>query len=332
MSIRWGYLVSAATAVFASALVGRSSSAQTNGTPIRLEYDAAESCPGPDAFVSRLRTRTGHFELAAVEPQATTYRVTLRSGGESTGRVERREPSGEPIVQELHGRTCDEVADALALVIALAIDARTVDANPRTAGPSPPPTVPSPAPTHREVPSYRAAGPMFAASTSAISSTVGVGVSGPFVGPEAFLEAVLAPATGNRGISLVLDARLGASFNWSMARDSFGDVAQFTRVSAVLDLCPLRLVSGRLVASACARGEAGALRASGGSLDTSRPALAAGALVVARWTLWNPVFVQLEGGVVVPFVRDRFLLDGIVVYAVSRADALGAVAVGARFR
>jgi hypothetical protein len=327
MSIRWGHVAGPATVVFASALVWRPSSGQTNGAPIRLEYDAARSCPSRDTFVGALRARTGGFELTLADPRATTYRVTLRSGDESTGRVESRDASGAPIVQELHGTTCGEVADALALVVALELDARAADA-------AVPPSslASSPASAPRELPSDRPVGLTPRTSRWAISSTVGFGVTGPFVGPEAFLETALVPAAGDHGFSVLFEARLGASFTWSRIGDSFGDVAQFARTSALLDLCPLRLASGRLVASACARGEAGTLAASGGSLQTTRPSFAGGALVVAHWTLWDPVFVQLEGGAVVPFAHDRFLLDGFVVYPVSPVDALGTVAVGARFR
>jgi hypothetical protein len=333
MSIRWGHVAGATTAVLASTLVWRPSSAQTNGTPIRLEYDAAESCPNRDTFVAGLRARTDRFELTLADLQATTYRVTLRSGDEPRGRVESRDPSGAPIVQELHGATCGEVADALALVVALAIDAQAAFASPPTTAPPPPPPLARSPPSARpELPSNRPAGFTSRASRWAISSTVGVGITGPFVGPEAFVEGSLIPAAGDRGLSLLLDARIGASFAWSRAGNSFGDVAKLTRASALLDLCPLRLASGRFAASGCARGEAGALTGSGGSLQTTRPSLAAGAIIVAHWTFWDPVFVQLKGGAVVPFLRDRFLLDGIVVYTVSPVDALGSIALGARFR
>jgi len=173
MSIRWGHVAGAATVVFASALVWRPSSAQTNGTPIRLEYDAAGSCPSRDTFVGALRARTGGFELTLADPRATTFRVTLRSGDESTGRVESREASGAPIVQELRGTTCGEVADALALVVALALDPRAADAA------APPPSLaPSPASAPRELPFDRPVGLTPRASRWAISSTVGFGVTG----------------------------------------------------------------------------------------------------------------------------------------------------------
>ena len=338
IAIRWGRAAGAAAVVLACVLASRPSAAQTNGTSIRLEYDAAEGCPGRDAFVARLRARTAHFEITLTDPLATTYRITLRSGDESRGQVESREPSGAPIVQALHGPTCDEVADALALVLALALDtraedARAADASALTAAPLPSPPVarvPASAPRERapdQPVDFRSRPPRWA-----ISSTAGVGVTGPFFGPEAFLEASLVPASGDRSLSLLLDARLGASYRWSRAGNAFGDVAHLTRTSALLDLCPLRLASGRFEASACARGEAGALAGSGGSLDRTRSYLAVGALVVAHWTLWDRVFAQVEGGAVAPLVRDRFLLDGIVVYAVSPVDALGSVSAGVRFR
>jgi hypothetical protein len=319
--------------VLASAFVWRPSSAQLNETPIRLEYDAAEGCPSRETFVAGLRARTGHFELTLAGPQATTYRVTLRAGDESRGRVESRDASGAELVQELHGGTCGEVADALALVLALALDARATELSALLVAPPPPPSrTSSPAAAPPELPSDRPLGRTSRASRWAISSTLGVDVTGPFVGPEALLEGALIPPTADRGLAFLLDARVGASFAWSRFGDSFGDVAQLTRASALLDLCPLRLASGRLVASACARGEAGALTASGGSVQKTRPWLAGGALVVAHWTFGDRVFVQLEGGAVVPFQRDRFLLDGFAVYAVSPVDVLGTVAVGTHFR
>jgi hypothetical protein len=85
------------------------------------------------------------------------------------------------------------------------------------------------------------------------------------------------------------------------------------------------------VASACAHGETGALQVSGGSLPATRPSFAAGALVDARWTFRDPVFVQLEAGAVAPFARDRFILDGTAVYSVSPVNALGGIAIGVRF-
>jgi hypothetical protein len=335
----WARLAVTAAPLFASVSLSTPSSAQTTQTPIRLEYDAAASCPDRDTFVADLRARTDRFVLTLADPQAATYRVTLRSADESIGRVESREPSGAPIVQELHGATCGEVADALALVVALAIDPRAAGASAPTAVPPPPAPLASPslapsspAPAPRELPSDRPAGLTSPASRWAISSTVGFGVSGPFLGPEAFLEAALVPAAADHGVSLLLDARVGGSFTWSSAGDSFGDVAQFTRPSGLLDLCPVRLASGRFAASACARGEAGALTASGGSPQRTRPFGAGGALLVARWALLDRVFVQLVGGAVAPFVHDRFILDGFAVYTVSPVEAQGSLAVGARFR
>ncbi len=331
MSSRWGRPAGTATAVFASALVWPLS-ARAEGSSIRLEYDAPESCPSRDAFVAALRARARPFELAVAAPEAMTYRVTLRSGDGSTGRVASRESSGAPIVQELHGAGCGEVSDALALVVALAIDGRTADASAVTAAPPRRALASSPASAPVEVAADPPVGLGAHVSRWTISSTVGVGVNGPFVGPEAFVEMSRVRAAGDHGISFLLDARLGASFGWSAAGDSFGDVAQFTRASALLDVCPLRVATGRLAASACARGEAGAISGSGGSIQSMRPSVAGGALVVAQWTLWRPVFVQLGAGAVVPFLHDRFLLDGIAVYTVSPVDALGSLAVGARFR
>jgi hypothetical protein len=174
-----------------SLLSSEPSAAQANRTRIRVAYDAAEGCPSREMFVARLSARTQHFELAPADPRATTYRITLRSGDGAKGRVESEDSSGAIVVEELPGETCAEVADALALVVALAIDARAPDANiPATAPPDPP--VPPPAPPAPS--SDRPASRPSVAPRWAVSSTVGALAEGPFLGPEAFLELALVPA------------------------------------------------------------------------------------------------------------------------------------------
>jgi hypothetical protein len=131
-------------------------------------------------------------------------------------------------------------------------------------------------------------------------------------------------------VSPVVDVRLGASLAWASFGDALGNSAQLRRTSGFLDLCVARLGWGPFSAAACARAEGGALHGSG-SLDATRPWWALGALGTARWGLGTRAFVQAEAGVAAPVVRDRFFLDGAVVYVAPRVDAIGSAALGVRF-
>ena len=347
------HALGAATATILVGAPASAAAAATGDTPIRLEYEAGRGCPDRDSFVASLRARTDRFDVVdgdvGAGPRAIEYRVTLVPGDGVTGRVESVSPDGSSSSRELRGSTCAEVADALALVVALDIDAHATAAQdpspspepgvavvpePRLSAPAAPAVLPGP---------HEAPLPRVARSPSRWHFYASAGVSasggatpGALVGPEALVEARLAPESSH-ALTLGLDARLGVSVGWSSADGPEGDAARFTRTAVLLDVCPLRVAAGPFEASACARVEGGSLEADGAgmavSLRTTRPWLAGGGLALVRWTPVEPLFVQLEGGATVAFVRDRFSFDDppALLYAVPAIGPLASAAVGARF-
>ena len=115
--------------------------------PIRFEYQAPEGCPDQAAFVERVRQRTRRAKFASPGELARTFTVTVTSKEQaSSARVEFVDSNGERVVRAVSGETCDEVVSGIALVAALAIDARaSADEAATTAPPSDKPVPPKPA-------------------------------------------------------------------------------------------------------------------------------------------------------------------------------------------
>jgi hypothetical protein len=137
--------------LFVSLLCTRLAQAQAVAVPkqdVRLEYlaDARThgECPSSEGFAALV---TGRTRLAVfVEGRARTARVEIhdtRTGATGSLRVEDFGPTLDP--REVSGSSCAEVADALALTLALSIDP---NASLRVAKlvKEPLPSIPSPAP------------------------------------------------------------------------------------------------------------------------------------------------------------------------------------------
>lgn len=92
--------------------------------PIRLDYRAAPGCPDEPAFLARVRARTSHARLADRDEPARTFTLRLEGGGRPSGSVTVSGTGAGEGTRALAANTCEEVADALALMMALAIDAR----------------------------------------------------------------------------------------------------------------------------------------------------------------------------------------------------------------
>jgi hypothetical protein len=108
--------------------------------PVRFEYRAPARCPDQAAFVERVRVRLQRGKLASPGELARVFTITVASSGSSsTAEVEFVDVSGERVVRAVSGETCDEVISGIALVTALAIDARAGAEEERPAEPAPSP-------------------------------------------------------------------------------------------------------------------------------------------------------------------------------------------------
>jgi hypothetical protein len=310
-----------------SALVTAPLWAQT-GEPIRLEYDAPATCPTQGAFLAEVRARTSRARLAEASERARTFRVSLTPTKDgTTGHLEVTEADEGTSQRVVEGASCSEVASALALVAALAIDpaastapivlppaaaSETIAPTLAPTSSAPPPVQPArpPAPRSYEVasePKTRKESRVDVAAHVALSvvtagSPLGL-VWGPSVGASLALE---------RRSWLAPELRAGLTYAGSDSPDVANDgYATFTWWRGELEVCPLRLpLAQTLDLRPCALGRAGALVSAGHGLGSSltsvRPWGELGASALLEWRVMGPLEFELELGADFPLLRELF--------------------------
>jgi hypothetical protein len=97
-------------------------SADGLGEPIHLEYRSPTGCPDEAAFVARIRGRTTAARFVEQGEAARTFGVVLETGSPPAGTVTVTEGERGGGARRLEADSCEHVADALALIVALALD------------------------------------------------------------------------------------------------------------------------------------------------------------------------------------------------------------------
>jgi hypothetical protein len=252
------------------AVLAGTSTAHAAPEVVELRYAAPPGCPARGAFETAILERTPNVRLGA--PARRVFDVTIETVPDGfRGRV----AVDRVADKELAAPGCDELATALALVTALAID----------------PTAAAVRATPAEAWSFEAD----------LDAMVEAGV-GPDAMPAAVLEARASP---RRRYPIEVAAIVG--------RDSAsraGAEARFTWFAGRIALCR-RWFARAFAIDGCAHGEAGAVRAHGAMIvnqrDLTRLWLAAGVHGSARYPLDAQFFGLLQVGLSLPFVRDRYL-------------------------
>lgn len=91
--------------------------------PIRIVYDAEPGCPSSSDLEAEVRARTSRARLAGPDERARGFAIRIVQARDGfRGRLDVREPDGALSTREVSGESCAEVASALALVVALAVD------------------------------------------------------------------------------------------------------------------------------------------------------------------------------------------------------------------
>jgi len=297
--------------------------------PIRLEYQAGDSCADRSAFLAEVRARTQRMREARPDEPALVFDVVLiDESGQVTGRLRRQNPDGAASERTVVGASCANVIAALALIVALAIDPEAslvpVPQAPPAASRTP---EPAPAAQLRRASAPHPAPPRtrwrwgFGAQTSVRSA----------VAPEALFAF---------GAYATIEARTGVP----SARLSVQHAAQTVRITggggkiawtdAHLDACPwgLRLVDAAALVP-CVGVDGGVLRVSGVSTpnpDTfTHPWIALGTLLRLRMRSLNWLAVDAELGVGFPLVRNRyFLRPSTTVHDVPFVDVHAGLSLG----
>jgi hypothetical protein len=297
--------------------------------PVRLLFAAEPGCLEEATFLAGLRAQTANLRRAPAGQPARRIVLSVEPGdGRFVGVLRVEEIDGASSVRQVEGASCAEVATALVLVTAVAIDAGPLAAS---RPPSPPPPLtpaaleePPPPPPALPPPPPRLSAGVQAGVSSALAPAAAWGIA-PFLDWSAWGRSGLAP-------SLRLQAHVrGASAAIG------GGTAAFRLLGGSFSGCPLALRAGPLTARPCAGIEAGAVRAEGSGLPrgfvSTRPWAAATLAGRAQIALVPRLFVEVEAALFAPFVRDRYVFDSprVEVHAVPALGASGAVGLGATF-
>jgi len=274
----------------------------------RIRYRASEGCPGEQAFVAEVRKRSftewtleeGPRQLVVTLEHAEngdySGTFTLEVGGETRG------------ARRLYGKSCDEVAHATSIMLALAIDTEVREAA-KAAPPPPPPPLPKPQPkpVHRTPPAVRAPSALF---TAGLGLSVESAQSAPTVGT--WIER------GSRRTGL-WSPRLSLGFAFSFATVTAGPGTVAIRTSRVAArFCSSRLRAGALELSPCIATDVGLLAATPSNLQNEasyhKPWWSLDVLFAARFWLFESAGVEVDAGPVFPLLQWSFVTDRRTVY------------------
>jgi hypothetical protein len=309
----WALLVACST--LAAVLPDRAFAAEER---IDIDYSAPSGCPSADDFIAQVLERTDSAELASEDELVRTFVVEIvRVGTEVSGSLVIREPDGSSSQsRSLRGAHCSEVAMALALATALAIDPNASFAPRRDEPPEDAPAEPSPAPLVAPASSYDIVDPPDPWEPPGGDAAMDVMV-GPAVhlglGPEPALGGVLL-LEGRSTTSILGSGGVELMFaTIPMVRVS-GAAASFDIMLARPHLCLFPVPArGRLRLLSCVGAEVGAVRARGSDLPRTADETrlwAAGSLGPRLlWDLGRPWSMDLHAIAAVPFKRYAFGFD-----------------------
>jgi hypothetical protein len=283
--------------------------------PARLLYSAPVGCPDAGSFASAVRERAPRAQLSVDAPR--TFTVTITAADDGFAGTLATPDAGAP--RALAASRCDDLAAALALVTALAIDPSSADAPiAPLAAVSAPPAPPPPPPRGVALPRYGLA--------AFVAPEIDGGIA-PDALPAASVEARLL----RRGLGhLDLGGALGRDTGETAA-----GAARFTWMVARISAC-WTAIEARVAVDACGDAEGGALEAEGVNVvraqDLRRLWVSAGVHAAARVDVTASIFAELRVGASAPLTRDRFYFtpDVFVHEATALTPWIG-VGVGARF-
>lgn len=292
--------------------------ARAEGPRLSLRWSAPAGCPSQARVIAEVDRLLGASGARPREPLQVTatvdedppgrFRVSLETAGE-----------GGPRVRVLHASSCQALADAAAVIIALAIDPAAVASAPEPpppAAPPAPPPLPPPPPPRPFVPPPR---PRTAPPPPRDSVPLRFHVAAWVLGDIGSLPGVSFAAGGALGLSIAswrIEAGAGAFPSRAAVianrPTAGGDVSLILgSVGACRDILP----KGRFEIAPCAGVELGRLHAAGFGIsnptsgDALWSAFKAGGLFA--WAPMDRFALVLRLDVVVPFARPSFVLDNV---------------------
>jgi hypothetical protein len=320
--------------------------ARADVEPVHILYEARGECPEPAAFIDQILLRTHRARLARTDEPGRTFLVTVVAGREEIeGRLVIRALDDTTTTREVTGRTCREVAAALALVTAVAIDPESS----REMPPAPPPpseALPPPSEPPAVVPAEPSRRGAPAPGAGSARWSWAAGAAGGVRGSVAPVPAAAAAIFGElsrvdrvrSGAPWALSAlRLSANFARTGWLTSGPGEARFTWVALDLQACAFRLqVGASLQIQPCLSLEGGLLQGTGRiarAKTTTRPWIGVGPLLGVTLPLSRVWFLEAEGGVTLALERDTFIFEEprSKVYRAPLVGGTAELGVGYRF-
>jgi hypothetical protein len=285
------------------------------------------------------RGQDAAVRIAAPDEIARTVRVTIALDQKSRyrARVEFTDADGRKVSREVEGENCEEAADGIALITALAIDARAKASETQPgaleAKPGSRPAVEASATTRA------ASQPARAAQPAALYWDVGIGL---LVTSAAAPEALFGIA-GFVGLGL---GRAGPSFRLlafhapSTGVDLGAERATFQLSYGRAEACPVSiLISDRFATEPCVAMDAGRVVGRGEeSAQITKPEtanvlwLSLTALGRLRFNLDQFLLFELHGELGAPLWPETFLIRNKEVYEMPAVRFGGGVGLGFRFQ
>jgi hypothetical protein len=342
----------------------RRASAQEPAEPIRLDVTSSGGCPDLTGFEALVHARTRRALFVTSGSGTRSIEVRMQDGPHPSGSLVLRRGDAVEGTRSVQARTCTDVAEALALVVTLAVDPAAsftaVAPAPSAAGPAdasasappplsppavppaarppppaPPPTLPPPAPT-----AARPATARPPTSTGPLPHTLWLGADFALAaGVSRDTLFGVAPSLGWRASSSSLFApsvRLGFLRATTGSLSSTEGAASFTWTVGRADGCALSWPKGAARLLGCARIELGALQGAGTTVASPQTAnrawVAAGPLVRGEWELLSPMFMTADLALMVHVTEDRFyFLPDTTVYQVPVFGFEAGVGLGVHF-
>lgn len=319
--------------------------------PVQLEYEGPAVCPDAAAFTREVLARAPRARAAAPAERTRTLLARVKPGGGHgyDGVLVVRDVGGAMTERAVHAPTCDELVTALAVIAAMVIDPMTAktgaidaglapadatadvveptvaDADGRAALPVPEP--PTPRPSEPPPGGAEPKDPRWEMSVGAGGGAISGSAPMLLFSVPVFFEV-------SRSGAGVFSPALRIRFERTATAAS--ESGAFARTGGAVDLCPIALRARSLRAQSCARVELAGLSASGRAVEPIRsglrPWFALGPLARVRFELESPLFIELEGALLLAVVRDRFFVEpGTLVYRAPLVGATTAFAVGLGF-
>jgi hypothetical protein len=316
-------------------LLGAARSAASESSwplPARITYTGGLGCRTSSEFRDAVRRHAPELRDAVENEPARelVVAVAVNDDGSAQGSVDISEPSGARVMRRLDGRSCAEVTDALAFIVAelgvalrLEDEARE-DARGREAGISaeaPPPPTTSPAPSQPATPTKPVVAspkPRPDPRSRWLRYQAGAGldgVQGPIPGwawaPAGYFDVAWKPA----GMRALAAARLTLSRTANSAvYGTIGDT-NFHWFTARAEGCVPWLGTESLAATPCVTFDAGWLEAKASraaNSKTKRTAwLSPGLTGRISYAPLRMLVLEAEGGLFVPLSRPRFFFANV---------------------